>query len=166
MRLSPIVALIVAVFFAFMGTVAFDSGRHLIAINQKATEIADIAGGRNTFVGPVTHVRDGDTIEVEGVAVRLQGVSAPERGHALYDKGKAFMVRLVMGQAVRCELDGTRTHDRVVGICYLDGRDIGAEVIRAGLALDCPRFSKGRYRDIETPAARQIIKHQSYCQPR
>lgn len=131
----------------------------LLVLFPVTVQAADVSG-------TVTHVRDGDTIEVEGIAVRLQGVSAPERGHALYDKGKAFMVRLVMGQAVRCELDGTRTHDRVVGICYLDGRDIGAEVIRAGLALDCPRFSKGRYRDHETPGARQVVKLPAYCRPR
>jgi|TARA_R110000772_G_scaffold268526_1_gene395908 micrococcal nuclease len=131
----------------------------LLVLFPVTVQAADVSGA-------VTHVRDGDTIEVEGIAVRLQGVSAPERGHALYDKGKAFMARLVMGQAVRCELDGTRTHDRVVGICYLDGRDIGAEVIRAGLALDCPRFSKGRYRDYETPGARQAIKLPAYCRPR
>lgn len=124
-----------------------------------------VTGFAADLTGTVTHVRDGDTIEVEGIAVRLQGVSAPEKRQPLYDEGKAFMVRLVMGQAVRCELDGTRTHDRVVGICYLGNRDIGTEVIKAGLALDCPRFSGGRYRELETPDARRAIRLPGYCRP-
>jgi micrococcal nuclease len=54
---------------------------------------------------------------------------------------------------VRCELDGTRTHDRCAGVCYLDGRDVAAELVRAGVARDCPRFSDGRYADEEREAA-------------
>lgn len=115
--------------------------------------------------GAVTDVSDGDTIEVEGIAVRLQGVSAPEKGHPLYDEGKAFMARLVMGQAVRCELDGTRTYERLVGVCFLMGQDIGAAVIRAGLALDCPTYSRGRYAALEMPTAHEAIKLPPYCIP-
>ena len=33
---------------------------------------------RGTLAGAVTHVRDGDTIEVGGVPIRLQGLAAPE----------------------------------------------------------------------------------------
>ena len=31
--------------------------------------------------GPVTHIRDGDTVEISGIAVRFRGVNCPERGH-------------------------------------------------------------------------------------
>jgi micrococcal nuclease len=68
-----------------------------------------------------------------------------------------------MGRRVRCELDGEKTHDRFVGIGYLGDRDIGAAVIEAGLALDCPRFSGGRYRAVETEVARSAIKLPGYC---
>ena len=63
------------------------------------------------------------------------------------------MVELVEGGTLRCALDGERTHDRCVGIYYLEGRDIAAEMIAAGLERDRPRFSGGRYRDLETRAA-------------
>jgi hypothetical protein len=46
-------------------------------------------------------------------------------------------------------LNGERTHDRCVGVCYLEGVDISAEMVRRGVARDCPRFSGGRYRVIE-----------------
>lgn len=95
--------------------------------------------------GTVTHVRDGDTIEVDGVPVRLNGVSAPERGERYGAEASAFMERLVMGQEVRCQLNGERSYDRVIGRCFIDGQDIGAAIIEAGLARDCPRYSGGRY---------------------
>jgi endonuclease YncB( thermonuclease family) len=63
------------------------------------------------------------------------------------------MMKLVDGRTFRCELNGEQTHDRCVGICYLDGVDISAEMVRQGLARDCPRFSGGRYRVIEAGAA-------------
>ena len=55
---------------------------------------------------------------------------------------------------MRCQLDGETTYDRCAGTCYLDGRDIAAELVRAGLARDCPRYSGGRYADEERAAAR------------
>ena len=97
------------------------------------------------------HVTDGDTISVGGVAVRLKGVAAPEVAH-FGDPGepggieaKAFMVELVEGQMVVCDLTQERTHGRRVGCCYRDGEDIAEALIRAGLARDCPRYSGGRY---------------------
>jgi hypothetical protein len=63
------------------------------------------------------------------------------------------MIELVRGQTVRCELDGTYTHDRCVTTCFLNGRDIAEALVAQGLARDCPRFSDGRYAVIEAQAA-------------
>lgn len=116
-----------------------------------------------TLTGVVTKVRDGDTIEVGKVPIRLNGVSAPEMKEQLGPSSKAFMVELLMGKKVRCELNGQKTHDRFVGICFHDGKDIGEAVIAAGLALDCPRYSKGRYAKFETQEGRQTIALPGYC---
>ncbi|MCZ6509328.1 MAG: thermonuclease family protein [Alphaproteobacteria bacterium] len=106
--------------------------------------------------GTVTHVRDGDTIEVVDVAIRLDGVSAPELNERHGQAAKEFMVRFVAGMTVRCELNGERSYDRVIGVCYLDGKDIGASIIAAGLARDCPRFSSGRYEQFNTAASKRL----------
>jgi endonuclease YncB( thermonuclease family) len=63
------------------------------------------------------------------------------------------MIELVEGRTLGCELNGERTHDRCVGICYLEGVDIAAEMVRRGVARDCRHFSGGRYGDAETQAA-------------
>jgi len=43
-----------------------------------------IAGDPTTLTGTVTHVRDGDTIEVGKIPIRLNGVSAPELKEPLW----------------------------------------------------------------------------------
>lgn len=105
------------------------------------------------FSDLVTHVRDGDTIEVGGLPIRLQGIAAPE----LDEPGGALahwvMRNLVLDRELWCDLDGERTFDRCSAICYLMVRDIGAVMVRNGLARDCPRFSGGRYERLELRAA-------------
>ena len=115
------------------------------------------------LTGTVTHVRDGDTIEVGKIPIRLNGVSAPELKEPLGPQSKKFMRELVNGKSVRCELTGAKTYDRVVGTCYLGGKDIGISVIKTGLALDCPRYSGVRYAEFELAEARERIKLPGYC---
>lgn len=104
-------------------------------------------------------VLDGDTIVVDGIHVRLKGVAAPEVGHFGKpgepggEAAKAFMVELVEGATVVCELTKERTHGRRVGWCYRDGVDVAEALIQAGLARDCARYSGGRYATVERPEA-------------
>ena len=122
-----------------------------------------VAAEPTTLIGTVTHIRDGDTIEVSEIPIRLNGVSAPELNEPLGERSKIFMHDLVLGQQVHCELNGEKTYDRFVGTCYLSGKNIGILVIEAGLALDCPRYSFGRYAVSEIVTAREQIKLPSYC---
>lgn len=108
-------------------------------------------------------VRDADTIVVSGTPVRLQGVDAPELDTSAGKGARRWMVNYLAGKSVECRLNGERTHDRYVGVCYADGVDIGAAVIAAGHALDCRRYSGGRYRRLETPAAKSRIRRARYC---
>ena len=135
-------------------------------------------------VSGTAHVVDGDTIHLavpcsdKVVKVRLQGVAAPERSDVGGAEATRFVEQLAEGRAVRCELDGSRSKDRVVGVCFVggaggsggagsagNGQDIGAAVIEAGLARDCPRFSGGRYKALEKPEA-MGLSYPSYCVPR
>ena len=100
-------------------------------------------------ISGAARVIDGDTIVVGTVHVRLNGVDAPEVVHPRHPSDDAFgpesrdEMRTIIGDAnVRCELNGERSYERLVGVCYLpDGTDIGAEIIKRGLALDCARWS-------------------------
>lgn len=125
-----------------------------------------LVGSAETLWGHAEKIRDGDTIVVSGVPVRLQGVAAPELKQKWGRASKSAMQRLVAGQRLRCELTGEKTHDRKVGTCFLDdGTDIGAAIIEEGLARDCPRYSHGRYAANETDRSR-TLPFPDYCIPR
>ncbi len=132
-----------------------------------------MAGGAHAKAGPVSgtcHVVDGDTIFVvtadTRTAVRLQGVAAPEDPREPGGKNATEYLRNVCeGRPVKCELDGSKTRGREVGLCYVNEADIGAAVIAAGLARDCVRFSGGRYLGLEKPEASRLA-FPGYCSPR
>ena len=117
--------------------------------------IANQQGEPEVLAGPAS-VIDGDTLRVAGQKVRLQGLAAPEMDEPGGVEAKNAMIQLVERQEVSCELDGTTSYDRVVGICYVGGRDAAELLVVRGLARDCPRFSDGRYEEMETPSARSL----------
>ena len=41
----------------------------------------------------------------------------------------------------------------MLGICFVEGKDIAEALVSAGLARDCLRYSGGRYARIEVQAA-------------
>lgn len=101
---------------------------------------------------------DGDTIVIEGVRIRIAGIDAPELDHPWGKKSKWELVQLCKGQIVTAKLRPELSYDRVVADCYLaDGRDIAAELVRRGLALDWPKFSGGKYRHLEPSDARRKL---------
>jgi hypothetical protein len=89
-------------------------------------------------------------------------------------EARAEMRSIVGAAIVRCEIEW-RGQLRAAGpVCYLpDGTDIGAEITRRGLALDCRRWSFGRYRGLEVPGSatssvkRRIARHDLFrCRSR
>ena len=124
---------------------------------------ATVSNAGSEVKGKVTHVRDADTIEVAGIPIRFDGVDAPDRGEPGFEAGKQWMRDQYGGRLVRCILTGAKTYDRSVGACYgSQGEDISAMVISVGLARDCPRYSKGRYKKFE-PAESRSRPMKPYC---
>ena len=101
--------------------------------------IADLTGweqpeifgkSRPDLSGRVTHVRDADTIEVSGVAVRIANLDCAERGTTAGERATERMRQLVTLGPFSCYLEGRQSYDREVGTCHLaDGRDVGEILI-------------------------------------
>lgn len=105
------------------------------------------------------YVIDGDTIRIGKTKIRLAGIDAPELDRPWGQKSKWEMIRICKGHRIRVELTGDTSYDRLVGTCFLpDGTDIGAEIVKAGLALDGGYYSKGKYRHLEPAGVRRKIR--------
>lgn len=104
------------------------------------------------------HVVDGDTIIVRGQSIRLAGIDAPELDHPYGRNARLALIELCRGQIIRAEPDGEFTYGRLSATCFLpDGRDLAAEMVRLGHAVDWRKFSGGRYRHLEVPGARKRL---------
>lgn len=93
------------------------------------------------------HANDGDSLVVQGVRVRLFGVDAFEYDQmcgrfACGQKARQTLGELVRGQDITCVRHDMDRYGRMVSVCTLaDGRDVGAEMVKRGLAVAYRRFS-------------------------
>lgn len=121
------------------------------------TDVPSAVGGR-------AQVRDGDTIEVDRVAVRLQGLHCPEPGEPGGRDASLAMQLLNRGNEVACKLTGERTYDRIVGTCRVGNTDLAAPLIREGVCARCPRYDPaGRYTAVQREAGAWNRSMPGYC---
>lgn len=106
--------------------------------------LSALPAGAQDIIGPV-RVIDGDTIDVQGVRVRLWGIDAPEAGTVAGDAATAFLRALTDGETVSCRDTGGRSYRRIVAQCFIGDLDIADALIDAGHARDWPKYSGGHY---------------------
>jgi len=108
----------------------------------------------------VPHIHDGDTFtDASGKRWRLWGVDALEarqwcNDRACGENARDALVELIGGREVTCERRG-KSYDRTVGQCFVEGKDLGREMVRAGWAFDEADYSNGLYSYDETLARDQ-----------
>lgn len=95
--------------------------------------------GAERLSGPVSHVRDGDTIEVAGVPIRFTDMDCAERGTPAGDLATQALRAEVTGRQVNCDLTGEMSFDRNLGVCTMaNGLTIRNLMLRAGHCADRP----------------------------
>jgi micrococcal nuclease len=103
-------------------------------------------------------VVDGDTIIIAGTNIRLAGIDAPELDHPYGKNAKWALIGLCKGQIIRAEFASAQSYNREVATCYLpDGRDLSAEMVKAGFAIDWAKHSGGKYRSLEVEGIRKKL---------
>jgi endonuclease YncB( thermonuclease family) len=89
-------------------------------------------------------VIDGETLKLRDTVIRLEGITAPPRGHACrtasgmsYDCGAAAteaLADLVRGHAVQCQLNGRDNAGYPQAICQSGGTALNRALVLAGWA--------------------------------
>jgi endonuclease YncB( thermonuclease family) len=118
------------------------------------------ADAQQPLVGSA-RVIDGDTIEISGTRVRLEGIDAPETGQtcgrrligtwACGTAAAAHLEKRVAGQEVRCENRGADKYGRMLGVCFAGALDLNADLVRHGLAWAFLKYSRS-YAEVEAEA--------------
>jgi len=106
------------------------------------------------IVGKAT-VIDGDTISINKYKIRFSGIDAPEKNYrgqtqlckgpkgvwACGKKASSSLRQLINGQEVQCTDEGKDRYGRTLSICYANGVDLQAEMVRSGMAVAYLRYS-------------------------
>ena len=108
------------------------------------------AGGPAAFSGAL-RVIDGDTFDVGTVRVRLHGVDAVETGQTCRDAaGTSWACGVWVTEEVRAAFEGQPAacepieldrYGRTVAACAVNGADLGARLVAAGMALAYTDYS-------------------------
>ena len=115
------------------------------------------------LMGQATRVIDGRTLEVGGIPVRVEGVYTARPGELYGHTAKVYTERLVENLDLRCELMGAADEGYPLARCIAGGRPLAALIIQEGAALDCPSQSKGRYAELESARARELLSLPESC---
>jgi endonuclease YncB( thermonuclease family) len=147
-----------------------------ISLAALTSMVGDRAFANDNLTGQASII-DGDTLEIHGTRIRLWGVDAPEStqlcrgedsnqyrcGAQAANDLDAFIAR----RPVSCLPISLDQYGRTVARCLVGSVDLGDWLVRNGLALDWPHYSRGKYgsaqRDAEQ-AGRGIWKG-SYVEP-
>jgi micrococcal nuclease len=101
------------------------------AVNQNQTIDVEL-------VGNVTHVADGDTLDINGITIRLSLVNTPERGQTGFKEAKKFVESTCLGKKGELNVDdGQRRGDRYgreLGVVYCNGINLNEKLMDNHLA--------------------------------
>lgn len=107
------------------------------------------------MTGIVKSVHDGDTFTLDnGTKIRMSGIDAPELGQQMGGWSQEQLSNSILGQEVTVNPTGT-SYDRTVGSVYLNGEDVGANMVRSGAAFEELSYSHGAYAD-QSAVAKQL----------
>ena len=120
-------------------------------------------------------VIDGDTLDIDGTHIRLEGIDAPELAQTCarsfigsWRCGEAAareLERLTAGRSLTCRSRGADKYGRLLGVCAVDGLDINAEMVRRGLAWAFVKYSKSYVAVEEAARAAKAGIWQAHSEP-
>ena len=105
---------------------------------------------------------DGDTVVLvregqrEPVRVRIDGIDAPETCQSGGSEARDALIRLALRKSVQVLDRGQDSYGRQIGRLSVDGVDLGAEMVRSGMAWAYRfRTGQGPYAGLQRQAQKQ-----------
>jgi len=92
-------------------------------------------------------ITDGDTIKLHGERIRLHGIDAPELKQVCKDgwrageASKAALQQIISRGPIECKAVDRDRYGRTVATCTAGGQDLGAELVRQGMAWPFFKYS-------------------------
>lgn len=103
--------------------------------------VAALAAGSALAQAPASPVIDGDTVRYNEVVLHLWGIDAPEKAQTCADGWQAgkmaaeYLAGLIQNRSLACDLKpSSATPGQTFGLCKVDGQDLGAAMVEAGMA--------------------------------
>ncbi|MGV3590817.1 MAG: thermonuclease family protein [Gammaproteobacteria bacterium] len=117
-------------------------------------------------ISGTANVRDGDTLDMDGLRIRLFGVDAPEYAQSCtrpdgtsWACGTAALDALanrIGKRRIDCEQRDVDVYRRSVAVCRLDGEDLNAWLVAEGWAVAYREFSIDYVDEEEAARARRV----------
>ena len=103
------------------------------------------------LAGPAVVV-DGDTLEINGERVRLEGIDAPEAAQTCNKangetwtcglEASEVLRALISSKSVSCDRIGLDKYGRTLGLCFADADELNAAMVRTGYAWAFIKYSE------------------------
>ena len=94
---------------------------------------------------------DGDTIHINKNKIRLHGIDAPETNQKCFidfkkwDCGKnstLYLKKLISKKIVQCKIKGKDNYERLIGICFVNKKNLNKLMVINGWAIAYTYYSK------------------------
>lgn len=95
-------------------------------------------------------VIDGDSLNLIGTRIRLQGIDAPELSQTCTRNGSSWscgvearqkLIELIAGRPVQCRVIELDKYSRTLANCYAGSTNLNKEMVRSGYAIAYLRYS-------------------------
>lgn len=125
-----------------------------------------LASTEDEPISGAARVVDGDTLEIGGERIRLEGIDAPEMTQTCKNaagetwacgrEAERALSQMTHGQTVLCDRKGHDKYKRTLAVCYVAGEDVNSLLVRRGLARAFVKYSAAYSAEEESARAEHL----------
>jgi endonuclease YncB( thermonuclease family) len=144
---------VLATLVVFVVTLIIWQGQRPVILTSAPVQSSQVeakTGSGNQPLAGVARVIDGDTIDIRGTHIRLDGIDAPESKQTCEINDKKYpcgleateaLIKLTGANNVECTQTGTDKYRRIIARCKIGTIDVGAWMVEHGWAVAFRKYS-------------------------